>query len=72
MLLALARLWATLGDPKKAAVAYEILKDTAATELTVEDYALIAKVAFLDGFGDISDEEKVSYYEQCINLSSRI
>lgn len=69
MLLPLARLWATVGDPKKAAVAYEILKDTAATELTVEDYALIAKVAFLDGFGDISDEEKVSHYEQCINLA---
>jgi thioredoxin-like negative regulator of GroEL len=69
MLLPLARLWATVGDPKKAAEAYEILKDTAAAQLTVEDYAQIAKVAFLDGFGDIPDEEKVSYYEQCINLA---
>lgn len=69
ILLPLAKLWATVGDPTKAGEAYQILQETANEKLTLEDHALIAKVANLDGFGDISNEQKVNYYEECVNLA---
>lgn len=69
ILLPLAKLWATVGDPVKAGEVYQILLETANEQLTLSDRALIARVANLDGFGDISDEDKVSYYELCVNLA---
>lgn len=69
VLLPLARLWATVGDPEKAAAVYQILRETAEEILTLQDYALIATVANLGGFGDISDEQKVNYYEECVTLA---
>ncbi|MBW4559209.1 MAG: hypothetical protein KME59_25520 [Trichormus sp. ATA11-4-KO1] len=69
ILLPLAKLWATVGDPVKAGEVYQILLETADEQLTLSDLALIARVANLDGFGDISDEDKVSYYELCVNLA---
>jgi hypothetical protein len=69
ILLPLAKLWATVGDPVKAGEVYQILLETANEQLTLSDRALIARVANLDGFGDISDEQKVSYYEECVNLA---
>jgi len=69
ILLPLAKLWATVGDPVKAGEVYQILIETSDKTLTLEDRALIARVANLDGFGDISDEDKVNYYESCVNLA---
>ncbi|BAZ19267.1 hypothetical protein NIES4073_01370 (plasmid) [Kalymmatonema gypsitolerans NIES-4073] len=69
ILLPLAKLWATVGDPVKAGEVYQILLETANEQLTLLDRALIARVANLDGFGDISDEDKVSYYELCVNFA---
>lgn len=69
VLLPLARLWATEGDPEQAAVVYQLLQEIADEILTLEDYALIAMVANLGGFGDISDEQKVNYYEECVALA---
>lgn len=69
ILLPLAKLWATVGDPIKAGEVYQILLETADEKLTLSDRALIARVANLDGFGDISDEDKVSYYELCVNFA---
>lgn len=69
ILLPLAKLWATVGDPVKAGEVYQILIETSDKTLTLEDRALIARVANLDGFGDISDGQKVSYYEECVNLA---
>jgi hypothetical protein len=69
ILLPLAKLWATVGDPVKAGEVYQILLETANEQLTLSDRALIARVANLDGFGDISDDDKVSYYESCVNLA---
>ncbi len=69
ILLPLAKLWATLGDPVKAGEVYQILLETAYEQLTLSDRALIARVANLDGFGDISDEDKVSYYESCVSFA---
>jgi hypothetical protein len=69
ILLPLAKLWSTVGDPVKAGEVYQILLETADEQLTLEDHALIATVANLDGFGDISDELKVSYYEKCVNFA---
>jgi hypothetical protein len=69
ILLPLAKLWATVGDPIKAGEVYQILLETADEQLTLSDRALIARVANLDGFGDISDDDKISYYELCINLA---
>ncbi len=69
ILLPLAKLWATVGDPVKAGEAYQILQETANEKLTLEDHALIAKVANLDGFGDISNEQKVNYYEKYVTLA---
>jgi len=68
ILLPLAKLWATVGDPVKAGEVYQILLETAYEQLTLSDRALMARVANLDGFGDISDEDKVSYYESCVNF----
>lgn len=62
----LARLWAEEGDPLQAGTVYQILQDTMENKLALDDYALMARVALLGGFGDISDEEKVNYYEQCV------
>lgn len=69
ILLPLAKLWATVGDPVKAGEVYQILLETAYEQLTLSDRALMARVANLDGFGDISDEDKVSYYESCVNFA---
>ncbi|MBW4616382.1 MAG: hypothetical protein KME21_24525 [Desmonostoc vinosum HA7617-LM4] len=69
ILLPLAKLWATVGDPVKAGEVYQILLETADEQLTLSDRALMARVANLDGFGDISDEDKVSYYESCVNFA---
>ncbi len=65
-LLPLARLWAEEGDPIQAGAAYQILQETADNQFTWEDYALMARVANLGGFGDLSDEQKVDYYERCV------
>ncbi len=67
ILLPLAKLWATVGDPIKAGEVYQILLETADEQLTLSDRALIARVANLDGFGDISNNDKVNYYESCVN-----
>lgn len=69
ILLPLAKLWATVGDPFKAGEVYQILLETAYEQLTLSDRALMARVANLDGFGDISDEDKVSYYESYVNFA---
>ncbi|WP_214662843.1 hypothetical protein [Amazonocrinis nigriterrae] len=69
ILLPLAKLWATVGDPVKAGEVYQILLETADEKLTLSDRVLIARVANLDGFGDIYDDDKVSYYELCVNLA---
>ncbi|GAA6623072.1 hypothetical protein NUACC26_088970 [Scytonema sp. NUACC26] len=69
ILLPLARLWATVGNPQAAGEVYQILLETASEKLTIEDRALIARVVNLDGFGDISDERKVNYYEECVNFA---
>lgn len=69
ILLPLANLWAKIGDPIKAGEVYQILLETADDKLTLEDHALIARIANLDGFGDISDHEKVDYYDKCVNLA---
>lgn len=69
ILLPLAKLWATVGDPVKAGEVYQILLETAYEQLTLSDRALMARVANLDGFGDISDEDKVSYYESYVNFA---
>ncbi|MBD2665157.1 hypothetical protein B6N60_04604 [Richelia sinica FACHB-800] len=69
ILLPLAKLWATVGDPVKAGEVYQILLETSNEKLTLEDRALIARVANLDGFGNIDDEQKLSYYEECVNLA---
>jgi hypothetical protein len=69
ILLPLAKLWATVGDPVKAGEVYQILLETAYEQLTLSDRALMARVANLDGFGDISDEDKVSYYESCVSFA---
>jgi hypothetical protein len=69
ILLPLAKLWATVGNPVKAGEVYQILLETADNKLTLEDRALIARVANLDGFGDISGKHKVAYYEKCIKLA---
>lgn len=69
VLLPLARLWSTEGDPERAAAVYQILQETANEKLTLEDYALIAMVANLGGFGDICDEQKVNYYEEYVTLA---
>ncbi len=69
ILLPLARLWATDGNPDNTAKIYSILQDIAPSKLIVEDRANIAMIASLGGFGDISDEQEVSYYEQCIETA---
>ncbi|MBO3459115.1 hypothetical protein G7B40_011850 [Aetokthonos hydrillicola Thurmond2011] len=69
ILLPLAKLWATVGDPVKAGEVYQILLDVGYEKLTLEDRALIARVANLDGFGDISNSQKIDYYEECVNLA---
>jgi tetratricopeptide (TPR) repeat protein len=69
ILLPLARLWASRQNLEQAAVAYQDLRETSADTLAVEDYVHIAEIADGGGFGDISDEEVVSYYERCLNCS---
>ncbi|MBF2002487.1 MAG: hypothetical protein IGS38_17415 [Synechococcales cyanobacterium M58_A2018_015] len=69
MLLPLARLWATEGNPENAAEVYLILIDVAPETLLLEDRAHIATLASLRGFGDISSEQEVIYYEQCIETA---
>jgi hypothetical protein len=66
ILLPLARLWAEEGDPIQAGAAYQILQETADNQLTSQDYALMARVSNLGGFGDLSDEQKANYYEECV------
>ena len=67
ILLPLARLWASHQNLEQAAVAYQDLLETSANTLTIEDYLYVAEIADGGGFGDISDEEVVSYYERCLN-----
>lgn len=67
VLLPLARLWAFRQNLEQAAIAYQELLETSANILTIEDYLYIAGIADGGGFGDISDEELVNYYERCLN-----
>lgn len=66
ILLPLARLWASRQSLEQAAIAYQDLLETSADALTVMDYLYVAEIADGGGFGDISDEEVVSYYERCL------
>jgi tetratricopeptide (TPR) repeat protein len=79
ILLPLARLWAEhknleqapsayQKNLEQAASAYQVLLETAPDALTVEDYIYIADIADNYGFGDISDEQIVSYYEACLDF----
>ena len=67
ILLQLALLWSSRQNLEQAAVAYQDLLETSADTLAVEDYVHVAEIADGGGFGDISDEEVVSYYERCLN-----
>ncbi|PSN16980.1 hypothetical protein C7293_00175 [filamentous cyanobacterium CCT1] len=69
ILLPLARLWSTEGNPENAAEIYLILMDIAPEHLLPEDRANIATLSSLGGFGNISDEQEVSYYEQCVEVA---
>ncbi len=69
ILLPLARLWATVGDLEKAGAVYQVLQETANENLILEDYVHIAVVANMGGFGDIDDEQKIVYYEQCLSFA---
>ena len=69
ILLPLARLWSTEGNPEDAAEIYLILLDIAPEHLSLEDRANIATLSSLGGFGDISNEQEVSYYEECIEVA---
>lgn len=69
VLLPLARLWSTEGNPEDAAEIYLILLDIAPEHLSLEDRANIATLSSLGGFGDISNEQEVSYYEECIEVA---
>lgn len=69
ILLPLARLWSAEGNPEDAAEIYLILLDIAPEHLSFEDRANIATLSSLGGFGDISDEQEVSYYEECIEVA---
>ncbi|NER49805.1 MAG: hypothetical protein F6J92_24615 [Symploca sp. SIO1A3] len=67
ILLPLARLWVSHQNLEQAAIAYQDLLETSADTLTVEDYVHIAEISDGGGFGDISDEEVVNYYELCLD-----
>lgn len=69
ILLPLARLWSTEGNPENAAEIYLILMDIAPEHFLPEDRANIATLSSLGGFGNISDEQEVSYYEQCVEVA---
>lgn len=66
ILLPLGRLWAEEGDPIQAGMVYQILQETAEDRFNLEDLALMARVANLGGFGDISEKQTVDYYEKFI------
>lgn len=66
ILLPLGRLWAEEGDPIQAGIVYQILQETAEDRLDLDDFALIARVANLGGFGDISEKQIVDYYEKFV------
>lgn len=66
ILLPLGRLWAEEGDPIQAGMVYQILQETAEDRFNLEDLALMARVANLGGFGDISEKQTVDYYEKFV------
>lgn len=66
ILLPLGRLWAEEGDPIQAGMVYQILQETAEDRFELEDLALMARVANLGGFGDISEKQTVNYYEKFV------
>lgn len=66
ILLPLGRLWAESGDPIQAGMVYQILQETAEDRFDLEDLALMARVANLGGFGDISEKQTVDYYEKFV------
>ena len=66
ILLPLGRLWAEEGDPIQAGMVYQILQETAEDRFDLEDLALMARVANLGGFGDISEKQTVDYYEKFV------
>ena len=66
ILLPLGRLWAEEGDPIQAGIVYQILQETAEDRFDLEDLALMARVANLGGFGDISTKQTVDYYEKFV------
>ena len=66
ILLPLGRLWAEEGDPIQAGMVYQILQETAEDRFDLGDLALMARVANLGGFGDISEKQTVDYYEKFV------
>jgi tetratricopeptide (TPR) repeat protein len=65
VLLALARIWTRSGDIIQAGMAYQILQESDYGLFRVEDYILMARVASLGGFGDLSNKQKLEYYKKC-------
>ncbi|MEB3311645.1 MAG: hypothetical protein VKJ02_15585 [Snowella sp.] len=68
ILFPLARLWAENDGIQQSGQIYQILQEIAEEQLTLEDYANIAKIANQWGFGDLSDRQIVAYYERCLNF----
>jgi tetratricopeptide (TPR) repeat protein len=65
VLLALARIWTRAGDLIQAGIAYQILQEAGDSLFNLEDYILMARVASLGGFGDLSNKQKQKYYKKC-------
>ena len=70
ILFPLARLSTESEQFEQAGRIYQILQETAQEQLTLEDYANMAKVANLWGFGDLSDRQIVEYYEECVQIAA--
>lgn len=68
ILFPLARLWAEKDEIQQSGEIYQILQKIVEDQLTLEDYAHIAKIANQWGFGDLSDRQIVDYYEGCLNF----
>lgn len=70
ILFPLARLSTESEQFEQAGRIYQILQETAQEQLTIEDYANMAKVANCWGFGDLSDRQIVEYYEECVQIAA--
>jgi hypothetical protein len=68
ILLPLARLFSEQNEVTKAGEIYQIIKENTPEILTLEDYTNMAVIANSWGFGDIADDEIVTYYEKCIEI----